>query len=348
MTGSDGSSSSSPIRPTHRHLPSLQTSATPPLELQPSQHHGALSAPPKRQVLPQHQAHIPPLLLTVRFSTSVPDVLLDIPHPATTTIAALKYQIRSHLAQPDSQRRLRFIHGGRILPDTAIVAAVLKPLAPPPPSIQQDDPKGKGKAVEGTSSLAAAQRVYVNCSIGDLLTDAELDDEKQRAEEPVPEAALPSASSFAGHAPAGSGAGAGGYRTTDRGPSGFDRLLGSGFTPAEVNQLRLQYRARQEARYTADTLPSPNSLLRMEDVWLDSNHAPEAGGANVIGDDGDEGGLAAILDVAFKGMLIGFVWPLGAVGWLIRGEEKLPKRMRVMVWCGFALSLLLGTIRYLG
>lgn len=338
MTGGDGSSSSdrggsSPPRATHRQLPFLQTSAPPS---QPPQHHGAL----------------PPLLLTVRFSTSLPDVLLDITNPATTTIAALKYQIRSHLTEPDSQRRLRFIHGGRILPDTAIIATVLKPLPPPPPASRQEanaaDPKGKGKAVEGSSSSSAAanaQRVYVNCSIGDLLTDAELDDEKRRAEEPVPETALlpPASSLAAGQGPTGNGAG--GARSTERGPRGFDRLLMGGFSPSEVNQLRLQFRARQEARFTADTLPSPDSLQRMEDVWLDSNHTPEAG---AIEDGGDEGGLAGVLDVAFKGMLIGFVWPLGAVGWLVRGEEKIPKRMRVFVWCGFVFSLLMGTIRYLG
>lgn len=336
MTGGDGSGAihwggSSSARPTHRHLPSLETSTPPPS----SQHHGGPLPAPNR---------LPSLLLTVRFSTSLPDLLLDIPYPATTTIAALKYQIRSHLTQPDSQRRLRFIHGGRILPDTAIVAAVLKPLSPPPPSTQQDaDPKGKGKGVEGASS--APQRVYVNCSIGDLLTDAELEEEKRKAEEPVADAALPSAS-FSGHTPAGNGAGA---RTTDSGPRGFDRLLGSGFTPAEVNSLRLQFRARQEARYTADTLPSPNALQRMEDVWLDSNHAPEAGvGGALDGNGDDDSGLAVILDVALKGMLIGFVWPLGAAGWLVRGEEKIPKRMRVMVWCGFVLSLVLGIVRYLG
>jgi len=30
------------------------------------------------------------------------------------------------------------------------------------------------------------------------------------------------------------------------------------------------------------------------------------------------------------------------------GLEKIPKRLRVMVWCGFALSVLLGVVRYLG
>ncbi|CAN8104196.1 unnamed protein product [Discula destructiva] len=358
MTTGDGEGSSrgrsSPTRPSHQHLPPLQTSA------QPHPQHGALLAAPLPPPPLSSQPQSPPLLLTVRFSTDLPDLQLDIPHPAGTTIAALKHLIRSRLAQPTSQRRLRFIHSGKILQDSAIVAAVLKPLPPPPRDAQHQqhtsDPKGKGKgkgrAVEDSNDdAAAAQRVYVICSIGDLLTDAELDDEKRRAEEPVPETVQSSAASPL--LPGGVGTGS---TTTTRGPRGFDRLLTAGIPSAEVNQLRLSFRALHESRHTADALPSPDTMRNLEDAWLDNNHGAAvtaAGGS--INDEGsaaagigDDSGLAGHIDLIVKGMFIGFVWPLGALGWLVRDEEKIPKRMRVFVYFGFFLSLLIGMVRVIG
>ncbi|KKY32628.1 putative conserved membrane [Diaporthe ampelina] len=359
MSGGGSSSSSSPTKPRHQHLP--PPPKTPTL-LTP--HH--VGPPPKPQ-------YTPPLLLTVRFSTSIPDLLLDIPHPGQTTVAALKHLIRTRLEQPTSQRRLRFIHGGKILPDTAVLGTVLKAIPPPPPpaaaSRDEHDPKGKGKAkAKGKAVEGGAQRVYVNCSIGDLLTDAELDEERRRAEEPVPEQPPPTgglSSPYPAHRSplpgGGGGAGPGAAGQEQRAPRGFDRLLSAGFTAAEVNQLRLQFRSIQEARHTADTLPSPDTLRGMEDAWIDNNNndagGPGAPAAMPAGDEGEavaaagggeEFGVAGVLDILLKGMFIGFVWPLGAVGWLVRDEEKIPKRMRVFVYFGFVLSLLIGTIRAIG
>ncbi|KAI3394553.1 hypothetical protein diail_2544 [Diaporthe ilicicola] len=355
MSGGGSSSSSSPTKPRHQHLP-------PPLKT-PS-----LLVPNHGGPTPKPQ-YTPPLLLTVRFSTSIPDLLLDIPHPSRTTVAALKHLIRTRLEQPNSQRRLRFIHGGKILPDSAVLGAVLKVLPPPPSAAvvrDENDPKGKGKgkAVEGGGHLA--QRVYVNCSIGDLLTDAELDEERKRAEEPVPEQQPAAGSGLSSPYPqsqsplpgGGSAAAAAAGAGQERAPRGFDRLLSAGFTAAEVNQLRLQFRSIQEARHTADTLPSPDTLRGMEDAWIDNNNAGTApttmptGGdeaeAAAVAGGGEEFGVAGVLDILLKGMFIGFVWPLGAIGWLVRDEEKIPKRMRVFVYFGFVLSLLIGTIRAIG
>lgn len=353
MSGGGSSSSSSPTKPRHQNPP-------PPLKTP------ALLTPHNGGPAPKPH-YTPPLLLTVRFSTSIPDLLLDIPHPGRTTVASLKHLIRTRLEQPNSQRRLRFIHGGKILPDTAVLGTVLKVLPPPPSARDEHDPKGKGKgkAVEG----GAAQRVYVNCSIGDLLTDAELDEERRRAEEPVPEQQQqppPGSGLSSPYPPSRSplpGAGPGAQeQQQQRVPRGFDRLLSAGFTAAEVNQLRLQFRSIQEARHTADTLPSPDTLRGMEDAWIDNNNdaAPFVGGGAVPagGDEaeavaagaggGEEFGVAGVLDILLKGMFIGFVWPLGAIGWLVRDEEKIPKRMRVFVYFGFVLSLLIGTIRAIG
>lgn len=239
------------------------------------------------------------------------------------------------------------------------------------------DPKGKGKAVEG-GAQQQAQRVYINCSIDVQLTDAELAEEKRRAAEPPPAqpTSLAPGSPFLPpgrrHSPgtnAGEGGLEGGVGTTtapllpqERGPRGFDRLLSAGMSAAEVNQLRLSFRSMHESRNTADTMPSPDTLRDMEDAWLDNNNnagMASTGGnstdpttegiAGGAGGGGDEFGLPGVLDLLFKGMFIGFIWPLGAIAWLVRGdEEKIPKRMRMFVYFGFVLSLLVGTIRVIG
>lgn len=342
---------------------------------------------------PSFPARPPPLHLTVRFSASVPDLHLDILNPDQTTVVALKHLIRSRLSDTNnSTRRLRFIHSGKILPDQAVLSAVLKPPPPPPSSAaaatlspppsssrprsrygadEASDPKGKGKNVEGRPA-AAAQRVYVNCSIGDVLSDAELEAEATAAAQPVPD---PRAVGGGGSSPgAGSGGsspvptamatatdigvGGGGSREglARRTPRGFDRLLAAGFSTAEVNQLRLQFRSIHASRYTPDTMPSPDTMRGMEDAWIDNNDAGTgrggggSGAGGGTGDDGaadaDEGfGLVGLVDVLVKGMVVGFLFPLGSVGWLIREEGLWSSRWQVFVSFGFILSLTIGLIR---
>lgn len=307
-----------------------------------------------------------PLHLTVRFSTSLPDLHLDILTPHQTTIAALKSLIRSRLSDPNRHRRLRFIHGGKILPDTAVLSSVLRP--PPPrrdPSRDRTDKsrakgKAKGKGVEGRHDGA---RVYVNCSIGDVLTERELEDE-DKAAGAGSGAASPGAQDHSSPTPASrrspsaDGAAAAGQDASAARPRGFDRLLQAGFTAAEVNQLRLQFRSIQAARHTPDTMPSPDTLREMEDAWIDNNNGPPAaGGAGAGGGAGwgdEEGaldengaGVAGLLDTLVKGMFVGFMFPLGSVGWLIREEGLWSRRWQVFASFGFVFSFFIGLIRAL-
>lgn len=379
MSGGSGSSSSSPTKASAARL-------RPPLHLNGHHHrHHGRSPPPS----PRLQPLPPPLLLTIRFSTSLPDLHLDIPHPSTTTVVALKHLIRSRLEEPTSQRRLRFIHAGRILPDQSVLSSVLRqppsatgagappstfpPPPPPPPTSSSKSPAavdaapaGKGKAVEGAAP--APPRVYVNCSIGDLLTDAELADEATAAAAaaaftPPPPPLSPSLSpSPSPSSYSYSNSSAANPVAADRNtPRGFDRLLAAGFSAAEVNQLRLQFRSIQASRHTPDTMPSPDALRSMEDAWMDNNNnggsqsglggaygsggADGEGGGGGGGDGGDELGLNGVVDVLLRGMLIGFVWPLASFGWLIREEGLYSRRWKVFVSFGFVLSLTIGMIR---
>ncbi|KAJ4417179.1 hypothetical protein N0V85_001974, partial [Neurospora sp. IMI 360204] len=273
-----------------------------------------------------------------------------------------------------ARSRLRFIHAGKILPDTAIVSSVLRPPPPPPMAV---DTKGKGKAVDRQQ-----QRVYVNCSIGDELTDEELATEAAAASfVPAPvggpiDSTLTGTGTGAGKTSRTTGlqpssssslAGGAGTRsrlsareattTTDRNtPRGFDRFLTAGFTPAEVNQLRLQFTSIQASRFTPDTMPSPDTLRSMEDAWIDTNHG--GGGGPGLGMEADDGsgmvpepigaetdGFNGMVDTLVKGMFIGFVFPLGAIAWLLREEGMLSKRWRVSIAFGVVFGFGIGVLR---
>ncbi|KAI3319096.1 DUF2407 C-terminal domain-containing protein [Xylariaceae sp. AK1471] len=344
------------------------------------------TAPPKSPLLPPT-----PLLLTIRFSASLPDLELDIPRPSLTTVVSLKHLIRSRLEKSHARKRIRFIHGGKILPDTAVLSSVLRAPPPPPPSTSLHDGrststihrgsaedgslggkdesasknKSKGKSIPGRPE--PSPRIYVNCSIGDELSPSELEAEARAAALPPP-ASFSSSPSHLSHPshpssqhpssrPAGSGLS---VATTTTVPRGFDRLLSAGFTASEVNQLRLQFRSIHSSRYTPDTLPSPDSFRRMEDSWIDDNGAAmptsltnsssvnNGGGMLGMGGggtDSDEVGLVAMVDVLIRGVITGFIWPLGSAGWLIREEGMSSDRWRFMLGVGVIFSVLIGFIR---
>ncbi|TRX94571.1 hypothetical protein FHL15_004523 [Xylaria flabelliformis] len=335
---------------------------------------------PKSPLAPKApmSATLPPLLLTIRFSASLPDLELDIPRPGATTVVSLKHLIRSRLDKAHARRRLRFIHGGKILPDTAVLSSVLRAPPPPPPTSlgtgnghpaeRRGDERGdtveetasksksKGKSIPGRPE--PAPRIYVNCSIGDELSPSELESEAQAAALPPPTTST-STSPTSHHHPSSKPPGLGlTTSSTTPAPRGFDRLLSAGFTASEVNQLRLQFRSIHSSRYTPDTLPSPDSFRRMEDAWIDDNGAAMPAGAGVnssgdggmlgmggVGTDSDEVGLVGMVDVLIRGVITGFIWPLGSAGWLIREEGMSSDRWRFMVGTGVMLGVLIGFIR---
>ncbi|KAL2071256.1 hypothetical protein VTL71DRAFT_12491 [Oculimacula yallundae] len=287
---------------------------------------------------PSQRVEPTPLLITVRFTTSIPDLLLDIADADDTTVIALKHLLRTKLDPPTSQHRYRFIHSGKLLKDDDILSDVLKIPLPPPPAA---DPKGKGK---GKAVEPAPPRVYINCSIGDALTSSEL----------AEEAAAALASSDKSKKRERSETREGGStpsKSTTTAPRGFTRLLTAGFTAAEVNQLRLQFRSIQENIHTPDTMPSSDTLLRMEDAWIDDNNAGGNAGAGAAGaggggfDFGDDGIGGGALDDLLWGNIMGFLWPLGCVGWLIREPGVWSGRRQIAVFTGFILSLTFGMLK---
>ena len=283
-----------------------------------------------------------PLHVTIRFTTSIPDLPIDVPEPTKTTVVALKQLLRAQLLDDQTaRRRFRLIYSGKLLRDDDVLAAVLKIPAPPPPSTPDPSGKGKGKESDG----APLPRVYINCSIGDELTPAEL------AAEDV--AAAESRKRLRDESASGKGDGGGGARrrgsdgpsvSTRAAPRGFDRLLSAGFTAAEVNQLRLQFLSIQANINTPDTMPSPTMMRQMEDAWIDNN-ADNTGSGGETFDFGDNGAGGGALDDLVWGNIIGFLWPLGCIGWVIREEGVWSTRRQMAVFTGFMLSVSLGLLR---
>jgi hypothetical protein len=127
-------------------------------------------------------------------------------------------------------------------------------------------------------------------------------------------------------------------------------MLAAGFTAAEVNQLRLQFRSIHSSRFTPDTLPSPDSFRRLEDAWIDDNGAamPTAGAGVGVGTGGfesDDVGLVGYIDALIWGVVTGFMWPLGTIGWLAREPGIHSDRWKVMLGFGVLFSCLIGIVR---
>jgi hypothetical protein len=276
---------------------------------------------------------LPPSLLqlTIRFSASLPDLHLPIASPTTTTTAALKRLIRTHLPPDLSTHRIRLIHAGKSLSDTTPLSTSLKLPPPPPPPAASDSQSAiaKGKAPVRDPVIP---HIYIHCSIGDVvLSAAEL----------AAEAALASSTDPSGQLSPKDARQT--TTTTTPAPRGFDRLLSAGFTPTEIAQLRSQFLAIQAHTHTPDTMPSPNSLRALEDRWIDNDTS--ATGAAADGGASEDDGRGALQDMVW-GAILGFFWPIGCGVWMVREEGVWTWRRKLAVAVGLGMNLVFGCIRF--
>lgn len=279
------------------------------------------------------------LLLTVRFSASVPDLPLDVSNPETTTAAGLKQLIRARLPQDLSAHRLRLIYAGRALDDAAALTISLK--LPPSPS-----PSAKGK-----EPVCERPRLYIHCSIGDIvLSDADLGAEV-------------AISSTLQQRPASQGDHGIGTKETQAhqqpqsttpAPRGFDRLISAGFTPAEVSALRSQFLAVQSVSRTPDDMPTSSELRDLEDRWMDEGSTAGGsglgggGGVSINDDDGTFGlGSRGAVDDMLWGAVMGFFWPVGCAMWLRREDGVWSWRKGLAVFVGVVVNVAFGAMRVL-
>ncbi|KAK4937867.1 hypothetical protein LTR10_021588 [Elasticomyces elasticus] len=303
--------------------------------------------------------------LTIRFSASLSDLLLTIPGSPNANTATLKQLIRAQLPTQYAKHRIRLIYAGKALVDDVPLTVSLKRNVSRPPSRigtpgpYDESAAGKNVPLRDTSSAKGktpirdqTQRIYIHCSIGDIvLTPTEL------AEEAATAASTATAQDGTDTNQYGSGGNSDATKaqtTTTPTPRGFDRLLNAGFTAAEVQSLRLQFLSIQAHTHTPDTMPSPNTLRNMEDQWLDNSNSgsdPDglAGGAGAgAGFGGSDDEQAGALDDMIFGTAMGFFWPIGCLLWGVREEGIWSQRRKVAVVVGFMLNIGLGLIRYTG
>lgn len=314
-------------------------------------------SPPDLPFDPESAPGPDPLLLTVRFSASIPDLFLDIATPETTTAAGLKQLIRTHLPSNLSTHRLRLIYAGRGLEDaTPLTISLRLPPSARTPRPKHDEGSNNKKDKE---PVREKPRLYIHCSIGDIvLSETDLVEEtdaastllrkqdgflnekytmKQKQEQEQQQAS-----------------------TTTPAPRGFDRLLATGFTAAEVTALRSQFMAVQSVSRTPDTMPSGAELHELEDRWLDegttAGSAATGGGVGDVagGDDGasfadDDGGFGAgsrgAIDDMLWGAVMGFFWPIGCAMWLRREEGVWSWRKGLAVFVGVVINAAFGAMR---
>ncbi len=285
--------------------------------------------------------------LTIRFSASVPDLLLTIPKPATATTSTLKQQIRLHLPAEYTNKRIRLIYAGKALVDSATLSSSIKrpnsrvpsrTSTPHPPDLENgfhaSGGVGKGKTV--VRDPPAASRTYIHCSIGDVvLSPADLAEEARLARP------TNAASSTNDGPTVGDGATT---TTTTPAPRGFDRLLNAGFSPPEILSLREQFLAIQAHTHTPDTMPSPTTLRELEDQWLDNSESLSPSGGPVGMDAENEAGA---LDDLLWGSVMGFFWPVGCLWWACREEGIWSRRRKMAVVVGVCVNAGFGGLRWM-
>lgn len=309
----------------------------------------------------------PELYLIIRFSASIPDVQLGIPNPSTTTVAGLKQLIRTHLPSDLANRRIRLIYSGRGLEDASSLRTALKlPSRTSTPLSLTDvddelsvskDKKGKGKGVVRDVVPADVPRVYVHCSIGDIvLSSADLSAEAAMAstflvqQQQQKGSTIPSIDKTQNEEQAVED-----VATTTPAPRGFDRLLSAGFTPSEVAALRSQFMALQSINHTPDTMPTGAEMRELEDRWMDEGSSADGAGVGFTGpvggggEDGGAGGFGSssnsALDDMLWGAVMGFFWPIGCAMWLRREEGVWSWRKGLAVFVGVVVNVAFGAVR---
>lgn len=283
--------------------------------------------------------------LTIRFSASLPDLLLSVPEPTLSTASTLKQLIRTHLPSELSNRRIRLIYAGKSLADAVPLSSSLKlptSRTPSRPSTPLPDHATFSLSAKGKTPVRdppSLSRIYIHCSIGDVTLSAQ---------DLAEEGRLATRNNVAiGKSPSTTDEATSVISTTTMpAPRGFDRLLNAGFTLPEIQSLRTQFLAIQAHTHTSAEMPSPTTLRELEDQWLDNSNegnAAAAGGGGFVDDEGQAGAL----DDMLWGAVMGFFWPMGCLSWLCREEGVWSRRRKVAVIIGVVVNAGFGGIRWL-
>jgi hypothetical protein len=226
--------------------------------------------------------------IVVRFSNHHPDLRLST--NTYTLCLSLKTRIRNALDEEASHRRLKLIHGGKVLRDGYLLSTYIRG--------SQDS------------------TVFISCSIGELLTSEELNQEQENEKlgirDHITEEPLRASIAY-----------------------GFDRLLGQGFTSHDIQELRVSFLANL-ARSNG-ILPEGEDLCRLEDEWLDAGAYEPSSSLNEANDAADE---------AILGFVTGLVWPVALIV-TARGSTAWSERRRNGIMMGVATNAAVGLLRWM-
>ncbi|PLW35878.1 hypothetical protein PCASD_12119 [Puccinia coronata f. sp. avenae] len=187
--------------------------------------------------------------------------------------------------------------------------------------------KGKGKEVEPTTTGGGTTQtetvVWLQCAVGEMMSPT-------ITSETTPESDLdPLASSHA----------ADDSSSQTRPLSGFDRLAEAGFSEEDIEQVRRQFHAEHEF------LTSPTGFVdtdeeeharAMEEQWLE--------GLNSTQDGVDNGMGTQIYSTLFKGLCIGFFFPIIPIFFF--RTDLLDRRTQLAILSGSAINFLFGVLQY--
>ena len=275
-----------------------------------------LPLPQQRNMAPSPPPSNSPLVLIIRFTTSLPDLQLTIPHPRTTNPSTLATQIRPHLPPNLSTSPLRLIYAGALLPFKIPLSTSLR--------------------LSSTGKSPA--QLYIHCSIS---SDTQLSASQLEAEKQAATALQSQAQALEDQR--GSNDDTTIEDTVQAPPQGFDRLLSAGLSPTEVASLRSQFLAVQAHTHTPDTMPNPAEMRLLEERWLDAGTPLNGGGPTDAGADDDFGGGG--LEDMLWGNVMGFFWAVGAIVWLVREEGVWSKRRQVGVVTGVLVNIAFCILR---
>lgn len=326
--------------------------------------------------------------LTIRFSSSIPDLPLTFVVSTNPNVASLKQRIRQHLTAELQSRILRLIHNGKLLTNDTFLRSLRARSHPPtrvstpqpqfahaqtsttateqprsPAQHEVDGTDAKGKTAVRNQNWSAERgtngTIWIHCAIG-------FEDQSHvEAEEEARLAARQAQTKLHGPSTLKSDYN-GDDGTNPRAPNpvssppgftslpaprGFDRLLDAGFSPSDVQSLRIQFLAIQSHTHTPDTMPTPEEMRHLEDRWLDNStttdSVPSSNGAtNINSTTQDE--AARFLDDSIYGTVMGFFWPIGCLIWGLREDGIMSPSRKIAVALGIVLNLGLGFVKFGG
>lgn len=283
----------------------------------------------------------PTLQLIVKFSNSrIPDLAIDVPDPLHFTIPQIRRVIRDRAGGVAANHRLRLIALGHVLNERSdfvrdVTRFSHEELAALQAAAETGDDAGVGtSASTGTSTTTQPKRVYILCSIGEVMSPEQLLSENSAETEQQP------------------------TRSTEPEVLGFDRLRGENYTARDIAQLRRQFAARygaadnsddEETRALAEQgapVPVPagggaaaggagvgaqnSTMVQLEEQWLNSTEPAPLGGEDYLDD--------------LVGLLLGMF--LGVFALLVLKERGVlsPRRRRSLVG-GAAVNVAFAVIR---